>query len=132
MGRSLVSAVLGWSLCLVSCNGSTGDDCHHSCPLGSFVVTVPQDRLNDVASVQATGPCAQETVTGSAPQFFYFGVNGEGVCRITVSFRSGVPDFVKDVQSAKPHEGCCPNVAYPQEGNVTVPESVRVDGSAHD
>jgi hypothetical protein len=71
-------------------------------------------------------------VTGSPPQVFFFGVTGEGVCHITVSFRSGAPDFVSDVPLAKPKSGCCLTVAYAQEDDVIVPESRPIDASPED
>jgi hypothetical protein len=130
IGSQLVLASLLWCACVASCRG--GEDCNHSCPLGSFAVDVPEDRLNDVASVEGTGPCSPETASGGAPQVFFFGVTGEGVCQVTVSFRSGAPDFVKNVLLAKPKSGCCLNVAYAQDYDVSVPEIGPIDASAED
>jgi hypothetical protein len=128
IGAKLVLACFWWCACVVSCQ-----DCNHSCPIGSFAVTVPEDRLSDVASVEVTGPCTPQTVTGSVPQVFFFAVTGEGVCHVTVSFRSGAPDFVRDVPLAKPKakEGCCLNVPGAQ-GDVAVPEIGPMDASAYD
>jgi len=130
MGSKFLLASLWCCACLISC--SSGDDCNHSCPTGSFAVTVPEDRLSDVASVEGTGPCSPQTITGSPPQVFFFGVTGEGVCHITVSFRSGAPDFVSDVLLAKPKAGCCLNGAYAQDSDVIVPEIGPIDASAKD
>ena len=79
----------------------------------------------------AAGPCGPEMVTGSAPNIFFFYVDSEGICQITVSFRSGAPAFVSDVPLAKPKDGCCLSVAYAQ-GDVTVPELAEMDASSHD
>ena len=129
MMSRLVLASLWCCACLASCRA--GDDCHHSCPVGSFTVTVPEDRLSDVASVEVTGPCSPQTVSGGVPQVFFFSVTDEGVCQVTVSFRSGAPDFVKNVLIAKRKEECCLNAAYAQ-GDVTVPEIGPIDASGED
>ena len=50
---------------------SNGDDCHHSCPISSFAVDVPADRVYDVASITPTGPCASQFVTGFAPGVYF-------------------------------------------------------------
>src|SRR5437899_12642507 len=124
MRSRVVLAAVSCGACVVSC--SIGEDCNHSCPIGSFAVTVPVDRLSDVASVEVTGPCSPDnTVSGFPPQVFFFRVSGEGVCQVTVSFRSGVPDLVKDVPLAKARGGGCRSVVYAQ-GDVSVAESAPV------
>ena len=120
--RLILASFLGCTY-LASCG--TGDDCQHSCPVGSFAVIVPEDRLSDVVSVEVSGPCSRQTFAD--PQKFYFSVSDEGVCHVTVSFRSS-PDFVSHVQLAKSNTGCCSNVAH-AAGNVTVPENSTIDAS---
>jgi hypothetical protein len=82
--------------------------------------------------VDVTGPCSSKPDNGSEPQVFFISVLEEGVCHVTVSFRSGAPDFVSDVQLAKPKgSGCCLTLAYAQD-DVIVPELGPMDASAED
>src|SRR5262245_3486804 len=85
---------------IVSCSSSDGDcgDALEESPTNVFKLTLPSDRVSDVASVTASGPC---TLLNAAPgkawfdpsgRTYWFYPSGEGVCRITVSFRSGAPD----------------------------------------
>jgi hypothetical protein len=112
----------------IGCTSSA--DCHHSCPISSFALDVPADRVDDVASVTPTGPCTPESVTGSAPGLYFFSVTGNGVCQIMVSFQSGAPDFVASV-SIVPNPGpCCVGQPTAQETDISVPELGTVDASS--
>ena len=107
-----------------------GPDCNHSCPISRFAVDVPADRVDDVASVIPTGPCGSESVTGSAPGIYFFTVTGNGVCQITVSFRSGAPDFVASVSIGPSAGPCCKGQSVAQTGTISVPELGSVDASS--
>jgi hypothetical protein len=126
--RSALFAVSMGAAALLGCD--SGADCRHSCPISSFVVDVPADRVDDVASVTPAGPCVSESVTGAAPGLHFFSVRDDGVCQITVSFRSGAPDFVGSVSIA-PYPGpCCVGQPMAQSQSIDVPEVGSVDGSS--
>ena len=91
MRSQVLLAALSCCAGVVSCHA--GENCHHACPIGSFAVTVPEDRSSDVASIEVTGPCTPEKGIGNHPQVYFFTVTGEGVCQVTASFRSGARNF---------------------------------------
>ena len=113
----------------LGCSGGAGTDCHHSCPISSFAVDVPTDRVDDVASVTPTGPCGPESVTGSASGVYFFSVTGDGVCQVTISFRSGAPDFVASVNVVPNAGPCCVGQPTADKGSISVPEG-SVDASS--
>jgi hypothetical protein len=112
------------------CSSGCGDDCHHSCPIDIFSVDV--ENASDVAAVSATGPCAPQTVTGSQPGIYFFSPTGLGVCHLTVSFRSGAPDFVSDVKITPNPGPCCVNQAVAETSEVYVPDLGPIDAGRHD
>jgi hypothetical protein len=106
----------------LGCGDGTGTDCHHSCPISSFVVEVPADRVDDVASVTPTGPCRSESVTGSAPGVYFVSVTGDGICQVAIAFRSGAPDFVASINIVPNAGPCCVGQPTAEKGSVSVPE----------
>jgi hypothetical protein len=107
------------------------DDCHHSCPVSFFVVVLPKDRTSDVAAVTPTGPCASGgPVVGSQGGEYDVTASGVGVCHLTVSFLSGAPDFVTDVNLTQNPGPCCLNQPVPVPYAVDVPESGSADAAA--
>ncbi len=126
--RSALFAASMGAAALLGCD--SGPDCRHSCPVSDFAVNVPGDRVGDVASVTSAGPCGSQTVTGAAPGLYFFSVTDVGVCQVTVSFRSGAPDFVGSVSIA-PYPGpCCVGQATAQSPTIDVPEVASVDASS--
>jgi hypothetical protein len=121
-------ALVSLSLVL-GCSNGVDADCHHSCPISGFAVEVPADRVDDVASVTPTGPCASESVTGSAPGVYFFTVTEDGVCQVIVSFRSGAPDFVASVNIIPNAGPCCVGQPTAQQGSFLVPELGSLDAS---
>jgi hypothetical protein len=111
------------------CSGA-GVDCHHSCPISSFAVDVPSDRVDDVASVTPTGACRSESVTGSTPGVYFFSVTGDGVCQVTISFRSGAPDFVASVNVIPNAGPCCVGQPTAEKQSISVPGLGSVDASS--
>lgn len=119
--RALIAAVLS------SCAGG-GDDIRHSCPVSRFALTVPKDRVTDVASVTPTGPCGDDVaVFPMSPEFLYFLAQGVGVCRVTVTFTSGEPDFVAEVKITDNPGPDCPGKPTFETTIVAVPESDSKD-----
>ncbi len=119
---------IAFTVLAVGCGDGGGSaDCHHSCPIDDFAVFVPADRVDDVASVTSEGPCTSESVTGSAPGIYFFSVTATGVCRVTIAFLSGAPDFVGSM-SIVPNAGpCCVGQATAQSGSIAVPELGQAD-----
>ena len=116
--------------CILSLAGvSCGDNCRFSCPLGDFLVVVPTDRVSDVTGVTPSGPCRPELVTGFPAGEYFIQVDGIGVCHVTVSFRSGAPDFVTDVKMNPGPGPCCAGEATPETSMVAVPESGPADAA---
>ena len=80
-----------------------------------------------------TGTCDQGFFGGTAhglpPGQFGTVIHGEGTCHVTVSFVSGAPDFVSDVQT-KFGCPCCTSVAYPNPDFIDVPEIGAGDAGA--
>lgn len=113
----------------VACSDGAGADCHHSCPIGGFAVDVPADRVDDVASITPAGPCKSQSVTGSGRDVYFFNVTGDGVCQITVSFRSGAPDFIASIDIVPNAGPCCVGQPTPQKGSISVPELGSTGGS---
>jgi hypothetical protein len=113
----------------LGCSDGAGADCHHSCPISTFALDVPADRVDDVASVTPTGPCASESVSGSALGVYFFRVTGDGVCQVTISFRSGAPDFVASVNVIPNAGPCCVGQPTAEKGSISVPELGSVDAS---
>jgi hypothetical protein len=128
--RSTLFAVSIGAAALLACGW--GAECPYSCPGSSgFVVIVPADRANDVASVTSTGPCSSYSVSGSAPGLYFFGVTDDGVCQVTVSFRSGAPNFVGSVNIAPNAGPCCVGQATVQgDESIAVPELGPKDASS--
>ena len=125
---ALVAFLIVSLFLVVGC--SEGANCNHSCPISDFAVIVPTDRIDDVASITPTGPCTSESATGFAPGVYFFYVTGDGVCPITVSFRSGAPDFVASV-SIVPNAGpCCVGQPTAEKGNISVPDLGSLDASS--
>lgn len=118
------------SLVITSGCSDSAADCHHSCPISTFVVDVPADRLDDVASVTAAGPCISQSVTGSAPGIYFFSATGDGVCHVTVSFHSGAPDFMGSVTIAPNAGPCCVGQPTAQSESISVPELGSADASS--
>ena len=114
----------------VGCSDGAADDCRHSCPVSSFAVDVPADRVGDVASVTPAGPCNSQSVTGSASGVYFFSVFGDGVCQITVSFRSGAPDFVASVDIVPNAGPCCVGQPTAQKRAISVPELASSGGAS--
>jgi hypothetical protein len=114
----------------LGCSVGVGTDCHHSCPISSFAVEVPTDRVDDVASVTPIGPCGPESVTRAAPGVYFFGVTGDGVCQVTISFRNGAPDFVASVNVVPNAGPCCVGQPTVEKGSISVPEAGSVDASS--
>ena len=86
--------------------------------------------MDDVASVTPTGPCASESVSGSALGVYFFSVTGDGVCQVTISFRSGAPDFVASVNVIPNAGPCCVGQPMAEKGSISVPELGSVDASS--
>jgi hypothetical protein len=105
-------------------------DCHGSCPGSFFDVVVPADREDDVASVISVGPCRWLSVTGAAPGVYVFSVTDDGVCKVTVSFRSGAPDFVGSVTVAPNAGPCCIGQPAAQIERIDVPDLGAADASS--
>ena len=124
--RGLVALALASLFLAVGC----GPDCNHSCPISSFAVDVPADRVDDVASVTPMGQCTADPFSGSAPGIYFFTVTGNGVCQITVSFKSGAPDFVASVSIVPSAGPCCKGQPAAQTGSISVPELGAVDASS--
>jgi hypothetical protein len=95
-----------------------------------FTLVIPGDRLNDVASIVPIGPCEGPTkFSASDPAGQYiFRVRDVGICHVTVSFLSGAPDFVSDVQIG--YLSMCCHTPAAQTSVVYVPEIGSVDGGA--
>lgn len=116
----------------LSCGGSStagGEVCAHFCARASFGVVVPEDRAGDVAAMTATGPCEPTRLLPSQPGVYSFDVEGAGVCRITVSFKSGAPDFVGNMKLLPNSGPCCPTVPSAETTFIAVPE--LADASTH-
>ena len=65
---------------------------------------------------------------GFPPGIFFIGLRGgNGTCRVTVSFLSGAPNFVTEVQVG-PSNPCCPYVNYPTPSFIDVPDVDVPDG----
>jgi hypothetical protein len=133
-GRSfgLVALPIASLFLAIGCSDSVDADCHHSCPISGFAVVVPADRVDDVASVTPGGPCNSQSVTGSAPGVYFFSVTEDGVCQITVSFRSGAPDFVASLGIVPNAGPCCVGQPTAQGGDISVPELGSMGGSSGD
>ena len=109
-----------------ACSSASADQCRHSCPLGYLDVPIPADRLSDLASIVGMGTCDQmfselSAAAGFPPGHYTTVVHGAGSCHVTVSFLSGAPDFVGDVQTEF-GSPCCTTVAYAQPSFLSVPE----------
>jgi hypothetical protein len=119
--------------CRLVPNPFGNDDCHHSCTVEMFAVDVPADRVADVASVSVSpeGPCRDGgfPITGAAPGIYYFSVTDVGVCRVTVSFSSGAPDFTASVLIVPNCGPCCLGRPIPQDPLIMVPELEPADAS---
>jgi hypothetical protein len=87
-----------------------------------LVVDIPQDHLKDVAAIAFTGPCEQV-------QRGQYRLTGAGVCRITVSFLSGAPDYVTDVKITSNPGPCCAGQLIADPSFVDVPESAPTDAA---
>jgi hypothetical protein len=128
-----VPSKLRWILLIagLSCGSSTvgSDDCHHSCPISSFAIDVPKSRVSDVAAVTPIGPCAPEQVVGSEAGVYFFRVTGTGVCHLTVSFQSGAPDFVTDVNITPNPGPCCVGQPTAETILIDVPDGGPVDAA---
>jgi hypothetical protein len=124
--RSALFAVSMGAAVLLGCHS----DCPFDCPISDFVVDVPADRVSDVASVTSAGPCVSESVTGAAQGLYFFSVRDDGVCQVTVSFRSGAPDFVGNVTIAPSPGPCCTGQPVAQSRDIFVPELGPVDASS--
>jgi hypothetical protein len=110
---------------------SCGAQCNHGCHVGNLDLLIPADRLSDVESIVGTGTCDQgfspPRAAGFPPGHYTTVVHGAGTCHVAVSFLSGAPDFVGDVQTAF-GSPCCTNAAYAQPSFLSVPEIGSVDG----
>jgi len=127
-GRHIL-AVLSAAFAATLAVGCSNEDCNHSCPINDFTVDVPKDRVSDVAAVTPTGPCEPEPVSGSPPGVYFFTVTGVGVCHLTVTFRSGAPDFVADVKSAPNSGPCCVGQPIAETNEVDIPENGSADAA---
>jgi hypothetical protein len=108
-----------------------GARCAHSCPVSTVAVNVPADRVSDVDSVTSAGPCqSADSVDGFRPGLYFFSPTGDGVCQITVLFRSGAPNFVGSVGIAPNPGPCCVGQATFQNADINVPEVGSVDSSS--
>lgn len=97
-----------------------GSDCNEQCSgHRDFEVAVPASRADDVASVRTMGPC--DPPSKISPVLYEVGTSGLGVCRITVSFRSGAPDFVGEMQTTATTGCCCQGKPTPASFIVNVP-----------
>lgn len=122
--RHWVTGVVAFLIASLFFSVGCGEDanCNHSCPISGFAVIVPADRVGDVASVTPTGPCMSYSVAGSQPGVYFFSVTGDGVCQITVSFRSGAADFVASVNIVPNAGPCCVGQPTAEKGTISVPE----------
>jgi hypothetical protein len=94
-------ATLCASLCTACSNSDEAAACN--CPNDAFGVTVPADRAGDVKSVTATGVCLVSSFDSSN---ILIGVSGSGSCHITVTFKSGAPEFDANVQIEPATDAC--------------------------
>jgi hypothetical protein len=97
------------------------------CPVSTFDVDVPKDRVTDTGPVAASGPCQAPSVYPAATYTFI--VTGMGVCHVTVHFQSGAPDFVTDMKITRSPPGCCGNAPVAETTVVYVPESGPADAA---
>jgi hypothetical protein len=130
---------LCWTL-LLAANASCGGESNpcgppHSCAAGELPVSIDvpptttyvgSTNVTDVAVVAVSGPCEVGGFQGNVP---YVGSTGLGVCRITVSFRSGAPDFVTDVTMKANPGPCCHGALTWGPYFVQVPDSQPADAA---
>jgi hypothetical protein len=83
--------------------------------------------VSDVAAVAPTGPCEPEQVYQAG--VYFFRVTGVGVCHLSVSFRSGAPDFVTEVKITPNPGPCCVGEPAAETSAVAVPESGPADAA---
>lgn len=119
---------------VVGCAGNGTDNsnnvqCPRTCPPSVFSADVPADRAADVASVTSAGPCASVSVAGAAPGFYFFRTTGEGLCQVTISFKSGAPAFVGSMNIVPSSGPCCLGEPTAVSAGISVPELGGLDGS---
>jgi len=108
--------------------GQPVDDCQHSCPIGSFDVIVPKDRVSDVADVSVIGPCSpDDAVSGFPPGNYFFRVTDVGTCHVLVRWLTGAPSFVGEMPLVYPPGPCCTSVPMAMESTLQVPEPGPAD-----
>lgn len=120
-------SVLALGACASSDDSS--QDCR--CPAGGFFVTVPADRAADVQAVSATGACSNPSELAElksppdaaqpSDEFSVF-EDDVGTCHLSVTFKSGAPEFDTDVQLVRGTVGCQASCSPVPSAPVSVPE----------
>lgn len=120
----------GWVCLLLLGDATVAESCVSvpGCTGSAFLIEVPLQRTADVASVTQSGPgCPSSETPYCADSQSPCGIYGtraaslqtlqQGLCTVTVRFRSGAPPFVATTTFA-PQPGCTvgglptPNTAY--------------------
>ena len=101
--------------------GGGGEPTVCNCPSGVFSISVPADRVNDVESVSATGACSH--ASSSNGDEYYLSEDSVGTCHISVTFKSGAPEFEADVPLTRGTYECEAVCAPTPSSPVVVPEA---------
>jgi hypothetical protein len=92
---------------LLSLLGCQSDPVFCDCGEVGLGISIPADRIDDVATVTASGPGCESAVMMPYPRVFWVAGRAAGTCHVEVTFRSGAPTFRADAELVPHSEGCC-------------------------